>query len=271
MSQLSLSGWRRWPIIRQLRFAALRRLSPLKNGGPNGTSTIRYYWARFLEENRADIRGRGLEIGTTATIRQYGGAALTQADALDLSPHSDEVRVVADLSRADHVPGDTYDCFVHQFTTAVIYDVEAAVYHAVRLLKPGGVLLINFWCVDYYLHRGLDMGTGGPMYMYWWPTPILVHDLLQRLALTEQDYRLTIYGNLLTRFAFLVNLPAEELTQAELDHRDPGQPLLICARIVKPSSWAATKPAYRDPAWLPSEPPMRASPTTQHYGDHYGP
>lgn len=87
----------------------------------------------------------------TKHIKKYGGEALTQADALDLTSHSPEVRVVADLSRADHVAGDTYDCFVNPFTTAVIYDVEAALYHAIRLLKPGGVLLVNFWCVDFYI------------------------------------------------------------------------------------------------------------------------
>jgi hypothetical protein len=132
------------------------------------------------------------------------------------------------------------------------------------------VLLINFWCVDYYLHRGLDMGTGGPMYMHWWFTPIQVIELLHRLKLTERDFSLEIYGNLLARMAFLLNLPAEEMTAAERDHRDPGQPLLICARIVKPVNWAAARPVYRDPAWLPSDTPHRISPTTGHYGDHYG-
>ena len=42
-----LGGWRTWPVIRNLRFAGLRRLRPLKNGGPNGTSLSRYYWAQF--------------------------------------------------------------------------------------------------------------------------------------------------------------------------------------------------------------------------------
>ena len=270
-SASGLFNWRTWPAIRHLRFAALRRLRPLKNGGPNGTSLSRYYWAQFLEQHRADIRGRALEIGTTATLLQYGGAAVMQPEALDMAAHSPEVKVVADLSRADHVPADTYDCFVNQFTTAVIYDVDAAVYHAIRILKPGGVLLINFWCLDYYLYAGLDMGTGGPMYMHWWHTPIQVNDLLHRLGLTEKDYSLEIYGNLLTRFAFLVNLPADELTPAERDYRDPGQPLLICARIVKPAGWNPPKPEYREPAYAPLTTPHRSSPTTRHYGDHYGP
>jgi SAM-dependent methyltransferase len=260
---------RTWPLVRQLRTLRMRRLQPLGGGRSAGLSVIRYYWADFLEAHRADIRGRALEIGETATICAYGGDAVTQADALDLTPHSPQVTVVADLSRADHRSADQYDCFVNQFTTAVIYDIDAALYHAVRILKPGGVLLINFWCLDFYLHRGLDMGTGAPLYMHHWFTPIGVNDLLHRLALTEADYRLHIYGNLLTRMAFLLNLPARELLPEERDTADPGQPLLICARIVKPAGWAAVRPAYRDPAYLPAVAPAHLSKNTGHYGDEY--
>ena len=263
------SDWLSWPIIRHLRAMRFRRLIPLAEGRSNGLSTIRYYWHDFLDKHRHDIQGLALEIGNTETIRRYGDDQLTQADALDLSAHDPEVRVVADLSRADHVPGDQYDCFVNQFTTAVIYDIEAALYHAIRLLKPGGVLLINFWCVDFYLYRGVVMESGVPFYMYWWFTPIQVENMLHQLGLTKKDYTLDIYGNLVTRMAFLMNLPAHELTRKELDFNDPGQPLLICARIVKPDLWQAEKPAYREPRWKPSDRPVDISSETSHYGDVY--
>lgn len=267
---LNSRHWRSWPILRYARALQFRRLRPFWNGQRHGLAVIRYYWADFLEKYRADIRGRGLEVGETVTLRAFGGEALTQADALDLTAHSPEVRVVADLSRADHTPGEVYDCFINQFTTAVIYDIQAALYHAIRLLKPGGVLLINFWCVDFYLHRGLDMGTGAPLYMHWWFTPIQVENLVRGLALTERDYQVEIYGNLLTRMAFLLNLPAYEFTRHELDFKDPGQPLLICVRVVKPTNWTAPKPAYQEPLWTPALAPAQSSPTTGHYGDEYG-
>ncbi len=261
--------WTTWPLVRPLRAMRFRRLQPVDGGHSDQLSIIRYYWAAFLEEHRNDIQGHGLEIGETTTLRAYGNNRLTQADAIDLAAHSPEVRVVADLSRADHVPSNQYDCFIVPFTTAVIYDLEAFVYHAVRLLKPGGVLLINFWSVDFYLHRGLDMGTGAPLYMYHWSTPIGIHNLLQNLGVREQAYRLQVYGNLLARMAFLLNIPARELTTDERDHVDPGQPLLICARIVKPANWVLDKPIYRDPVWQPSIAPARISDNTGHYGDEY--
>ena len=197
-----LERWRSWPLIRHWRTLQFRRLRPFADGRSTGKSVIRTYWENFLEAHKSDIRGRALEVGETATIRRFGGDALTSAEAIDLTAHSPDVKVIADLSRADGVPSDSYDCFVNQFTTAVIYDIEAALYHAVRILKPGGVLLINFWCVDFYLHRGLDMGTGAPLYMYWWFTPIQVQNLLRGLGLGDNDFSVTIYGNLLTRMAF---------------------------------------------------------------------
>ena len=262
-------NWRSWPLIRHMRGVMLRRLAPLDAGRGGELSVIRYYWAEFLEQQRGDFRGRALEVGETATVRFYGGDALTRADAIDLSPHSPEVAVVADLARANDAPGEQYDCFLLQFTTNVIYDIESALYHAVRLLRPGGVLLTNFWCTDFYFHKGLDMGTGGALYMHWFFTPIQAQNLLHRLGLGEDDFRLTVYGNLLTKTAFLMNLPAQELTARERDHCDPHQPLLICARIVRPVGWRQTPPTPVSPSWLPAGKPMPMHPQTGHFGDAY--
>jgi len=252
------------PVFRQLRCMEFRRLRPLGNGRQRGTPIVRRYWAQFLGEHQSDIRGHGLEIGTTATLREYGGPELVQADALDLTAHTD-VTVIADLSRADCLPSDSYDCFVNQFTMHLIYDVEAALYHSIRVLKPSGVLLVNFPCVDYYFPRGLDMHTGAPLFLFWWFTPIHVENLLRRVGLVAEDYKLSVYGNLFARIAYQMNVPAEELTRQELEYVDLGHPLLLCARVVKPVGWHAAKPAYRDP-WLPDTTPSQWDPVTGHYG-----
>ena len=254
----------RLPVIRQLRCVQLRRLHPLGNGRQRGTPIVRYYWARFLQRYRSDIRGNALEIGTTTTIRQYGGHALTRADALDLTAHGAEVTVVADLTRADHLPADRYNCFINQFTMHLIYDSDAALYHSIRILKPGGVLLINFPCVDYYFPDGLDMHTGRPLFMHWWFTPLQVENLLRRAGLSHTDYRIEIFGNLFSRIAYQMNMPAEELARHELEYVDPGHPLLICVRAVKPGHWHAPKPEYHDP-WLPEVTPAEWNPERGHY------
>jgi SAM-dependent methyltransferase len=244
------------PLVRRLRCLQLRRLEPLAGGRPRGTPIVRHYWARFLERHRSDIRGSALEIGTTSTIRRYGGRQLERADALDLAAHSPEITVVADLSRADNVRSDLYDCFVNQFTMHVIYDVDSALYHSIRILKPGGVLLATFSAVDYYYDHGLDMGTGGTMFLYHWFTPIEVQNLFVRAGLDQRDYTISVFGNVFSRIAYEMNLSAEELTPRELDHLDPGYPVLICARVVKPSHWRGARPEPRDP-WLPTAVPLR--------------
>jgi SAM-dependent methyltransferase len=255
---------RRLPILRQLRCVQLRRLRPLGDGRQHGTPIVRYYWARFLEKYRSDIRGAALEIGTTVTIRRYGGHDVTRADALDLAAHSPDITVVADLTRADNVPADQYDCFINQFTMHLIYDLDAALYHSIRILKRGGVLLVNFPCVDYYFARGLDMGTGAPQFMHWWFTPIQVENLLRRAGLSSADYTIEVFGNLFSRIAYQMNMPAEELARHELEYVDPGHPLLICVRAVKPSHWQAPKLEYGDP-WQPEVTPAEWNPETGHY------
>jgi hypothetical protein len=252
------------PVIRSLRGLQLRRLRPFANGRQSGRPVIRYYWDRFVEAHCADITGICLEIGSTVTIRRLGGQSVTQADGVDVTQHSDEISLVADLSRADHLAGDTYDCFVIPFTTHLIYDVEAALYHSVRILKPGGVLLVNFPCVDYYFASGLDMGTGKPLFVFWWFTPIHVENLLRRAGLTSADYQIRIDGNLFARVAYQMNMPAEELSQAELDHIDHGHPLVISVRAVKPIAWQAARPEYKD-AWEPSGPAAAWNSRTGHY------
>ena len=250
------------PVIRHLR--CLRRLRPIGNGRCNGTPVVRHYWTRYLEHHRKDIHGRCLEIGETETILRYGGTAVTQADAIDITARGPQVTVVADLSRADHLPADTYDCFVNQFTMHVIYDVQAALYHSIRILKPGGVLLVNFSSVDYYFHKGLDMGTATPMFMFWCFTPIQVENLLRRVGLSTEDFRLTVYGNLFARVAYQMNMPAEQLTRRELESSDPGYPVLICVRVVKPAKWWTARPEYQY-SWIPQGTPARWNKRCGHY------
>lgn len=261
--RIKLAGLR-LPIVRHLRWLRLRRLEPIGNGRQQGTPIVRYYWQEFLQRHRSVIGGTVLEIGTTDTVRRFGGIQVTSADAIDLSAHSPEVTVVADLSRADNVPGDQYDCFVNQFTMHLIYDAEAALYHSIRILKPGGVLLLNFSCTDYYFPRGLDMGTGQPLFLYQWFTPIQVETWLRSLGLKQEDYSLEVYGNLFSRIAYQMNMPAEELTRHELEFSDPGHPLLICVRVVKPKNWQGQKPSYRDP-WRPDVSPVKWNSEAGHY------
>jgi SAM-dependent methyltransferase len=259
-----VTGGRRAAGIRQLLAMRWRRLTPMYGGRPVGTPIVRHYWASFLERHRADVQGDALEIGEVSHLRAYGGDRLRTAAAIDVTAHSPDVTIVADLSRADHVPGERFDCFVIPFTMHILADVEAALYHAIRLLKPGGVLLVNFSCVDYQFPTGLDMATGTVLWVHWCFTPLQVHNVLRRAGLGDGDYTLEIYGNLLTRIAYQLNVPAEELTKGELEHRDPGHPVLVCVRGRRPTHWHAAAPVYRT-AWTPEPEPKILNAETGFY------
>lgn len=252
------------PIIRQFRGKQLRRLRPFANGRQRGEAIVRRYWEQFLESHRVDVRGTCLELGSQITIRRLGGSTVVERAGLDISRHSPEITVVSDLSRADTLAGDSYDCFIIPFTMHLIYDVEAALYHSLRLLKPGGVLLVNFPCVDYYFPAGLDMGTGRSLFVFWWFTPIQVENLFRRAGLGNKDYEMHVDGNLFARVAYQMNMPAEELSRDELNHVDHGHPLLISVRAVKPAGWAVPRPVYKDP-WVPEVAPARWNHMTGHY------
>jgi hypothetical protein len=78
-----------------------------------------------------------------------------------------------------------------------------------------------------------------------------------------------VYGNLFARLAYQLNLTAEELTPHELEFKDPGHPVLICVRVTKPVHWQGTKPADREPSWLPKTTPAQWHPVAGFYGNDY--
>ena len=261
-----LQGWKEWrtlyprvcrrvtvwkhrclsmPLIRQLRCLSLRRTSALCPGRAIDTQVVRYYWSRFLHERRSDIRGRVLEVGTTDSVRRSGGENVDVVEAIDVVASSPDVTIVADLTHADHVLPDQFDCFVNQFTIHIIYDFKAALYHSIRLLKPGGVLLINFPCRSGYPVDGIPLGDNRKAHVYWWFTPRLVETVFSELGIPGSHCQLKTYGNLFALTAYMAGIPSEELTLDELETQDPDIPVLICARVQKPHDWS---PRYRPAA-----------------------
>jgi SAM-dependent methyltransferase len=235
-------GWLKLPLARNLRCVKLRRTSALYPGRTVGMQVVRYYWNRFLDERRMDVRGRALEIGVTGTIRHFGAGRLTSAEAIDVSHSDPSVTIVADLTKADHVASDQFDCFVNQFTMHILYEFRAALYHSIRLLKPGGVLLINFPCRSGYPVNGIPLDGGPSAHVCWWFTPYLVETVCGELGIDEGHRELKTYGNYFALAAYMAGIPSEELTTHELETVDPDFPLLICARIQKPRQW---NPRYR--------------------------
>src|SRR5262249_17013064 len=91
---------------------------------------------------------------------KYGSAEVFSRDVLDIVPDNPCTTIVADLTQADDIPSDSFDCFILTQTLHIIYRVRKALFHAHRILKPGGVLLATLPAVSRinYEDGGLDSG-----------------------------------------------------------------------------------------------------------------
>lgn len=213
--------------LRRPAFAGnLRRLRPISEryGFDRGTPVDRYYIGRFLESHRADVRGRVLEVKNNAYSRRFD-SGVTRFDVLDIDPTNPDATVVADLSAADDVPGDQFDAFVLTQTLHLIFDIESAVRHAHRLLKPGGILLATLPSVS-------RIDRGAAEIDYWRVTEPSCRVLFGRVF-GRENVELCAYGNVFTATAFLMGLAAEELRPRELNEHDAAFPVLVGVRAVK--------------------------------------
>ncbi len=211
----------------------LRRTSPLSDGYgfDRGTPVDRYYIDSFLEENRTAIRGRVLEIKNSRYTHQFG-SDVVQRDVLDIDPTNRNATIVADLAAADGIPADAFDCFIVTQTLQLIFDTRSAIFHAHRILRPGGVLLCSVPCVARITPGCIDSD-------HWRFTRAscsrLFGDVFPRDRVTVRTH-----GNVLTAIAFLTGMAAEELRQRELDHDDENFPLLVTVRAEKDHSAASS-------------------------------
>jgi hypothetical protein len=95
-----------------------------------------------------------------------------------------------------------------------------------RILKPGGVLLATF--------PGVTPITDFAWEATWsWGFTERSGRALAEACFAPDRVEVEACGNLLTMAAFLVGLAAEELTPAELDHRDPACGFLLTLRAVR--------------------------------------
>jgi SAM-dependent methyltransferase len=210
-------------------FGNLRRVTPITRsfGFERGQPVDRYYIDQFLAQHAGDVQGRVLEIGDNHYTRQFGQAQVTQSDVLDLNPANSNATIIADLTAADPIPSDTFDCIIFTQTLQFVYDAQAAAKTLQRILKPQGVLLATFPVISQICRY--DMDRWGD---YWRFTNASVHRLLGDVFGPE-NVTVEAHGNVLVAVAFLHGLSAHELTGEELDFHDPDYQLLITARAVK--------------------------------------
>jgi SAM-dependent methyltransferase len=218
--------------VGQVDFGSLRRLSPISSlfGYDRGRPVDRYYIEEdFLARHRDDIQGHVLEIGDASYTREFGGDQVAVSDVLHVDDSNPQATIVADLSSADHIPSDTFDCIILTQTLHLIYNVRSAIRTTQRILKPGGVLLATFpgisqidW--DEWRHS-----------WYWAFTSRLARRLFEE-AFPPENVEVEAHGNVLAAISFLHGLAAEELRKGELDRLDHAYEVLITLKALKPQT-----------------------------------
>jgi SAM-dependent methyltransferase len=227
--QNTLGRLRNRPPVGWVRFGSLRRTTPISRefGYDRGKPIDRHYIEEFLARHATDVRGRVLEIGDDFYTQSFGGDRVTVSDVLHVTEGNPQATIVADLTQADHIPSDSFDCAIVTQTLHLIYDVRSAIQTLRRLLKPGGVLLATFPGISH-----IAEGQWGDTW-YWAFTTQSARRLFEEFFPAE-ELEIEAHGNVLAAISFLHGLSVEELHREELEHRDRSYEVLITLRAVKP-------------------------------------
>lgn len=201
----------------------LRRVAPVSRWGwERGTPIDRYYIEEFLKAHSGDIRGDVLEVFDRAYADQFG-SGIESVSVLDLNPDNPRATIVADLTTADVIPTNSFDCFIFTQTLQYIPDSRAALRHAARILKPGGVLLATV-PISARVDNNFDL----------WRFTQHACTLLFGEAFGHDNINIRPRGNCIAAIAACAGLAAQELRPDELIRDDPGYPIVACIRARKP-------------------------------------
>jgi len=209
------------------RWGNLRRVAPFSTdfGFDRGTPIDRFYLHRFLDRNRASIAGDVLEIQTPMYTRAFG-RDVRNAHGIDINPDA-RATYTCDLADADGlVPSDRYDCFLLPNTLCVLRRIEPCLRQALRVVKPGGVILASTAAFvpltpDYPDYWHLSADGWKEVAARAWP------------GADVENVEIQAHGNCLAASAAMLGLAAEELTPGELEVNDARYPVLITLKCVK--------------------------------------
>ena len=219
-----------WPRMGSVSFGDFYRVTPISPifGIDRGFPVERYYIEQFLEANREDIKGRCLEMGDAFYTNKFGSDRVTKADVMHYVEGNPQATIIADLTKADHVPSDTFDCIILTQTLQMIYDMKAALRHLHRIIKPGGVLLTTSHGIS-KIGRRLGRDDWGE---YWHITTQSAQRLFEE-TFPGADIAVNSYGNVLSAMCALHGIVADEISAKELDYRDPDFEVIVTVKATK--------------------------------------
>jgi glycosyltransferase involved in cell wall biosynthesis len=218
-----------FPPVGWVNFGSFHKLTPLSRefGYDRGLPIDRYYIEKFLTYYGGDIQGRVLEIGDDSYTKQFGGNRVTTRDVLHVKEGNPIATFVGDLTHAEQIPSDAFDCFILTQTLHLVYDFRLAMQTIYRILKPGGVVLLTV--------PGISQLATDEWASYWcWSFTSYSTKRLFEEFFPSSNIQLEVHGNVKASVAFLEGVSAQELSEQELDYKDSCYELLITVRAEKP-------------------------------------
>jgi hypothetical protein len=197
-------------------------------GFDRGGPVDRYYIENFLEKNKADIKGRVLEVGDNEYSLRYGENRITKSDILHINSSNEKATFIGDLSNAPQLPSNAFDCIVLTQTLHFIYDFKAALQTCYRVLKPGGNLFLTVPGISHIDH--------GEWRDYWlWAFTDKSMKKIMEETFPSAKVSIETFGNVYVASAFLYGMGLPEIKKKFLDHNDPSYQVIIAISATKPT------------------------------------
>ena len=106
-------------------------------------------------------------------------------------------------------------------TLPFLFDLSSAISNIYKMLKPKGYVLATNPCIS-QISR-FDMDRWGD---YWRFTPLSLVRLFKE-AFQENQLKIESFGNCLSATCFIQGIPAEKLTNEEINFRDKDYPVTL--------------------------------------------
>ncbi len=201
----------------------LRNTKPFSEifGYDRGSQSIaRYYVDQFIKSKKKFITGKVLEIGDN-TYTKGLGTDVVLSDILHVTEGNPKATIIADLTNADHLPSDFYDCVILTQTLNFIYDYHSALKHVHRIIKPNGKLIATLSGISQI--SSYDMCRWGD---YWRFTTLSTEKIFSDFF-NKDKVEVKSYGNVLAAISFMEGISSRELKKKELDFNDPNYQIII--------------------------------------------
>lgn len=207
----------------------LDRTEPISRtfGFDRGSCIDRRYIEAFLEREQTLIRGRVLEIAESTYTRRFGANRVTQSDVLFTESGHRNGTLVGDLTRAETLPANAFDCVLLTQTLQHIYDMHTAVQMLFGILQRGGSVLATMPGIS-HISR-FDMDRWGD---FWRFTTASAARLFGGVF-GESNVLVESWGNAYAAVGLLHGLAVKDLDAAKLDVHDRDYQVIVTVVATK--------------------------------------